>query len=86
MLLLFCQTKSLHGNIFGDMVTQLVKRRPEFVTLALKVLVLLYSTIEAYLCFVLMYWRCSGLILILWRFLFFFKAFTFRVSNSKSRL
>ncbi|CAM6088323.1 unnamed protein product [Calypogeia fissa] len=33
------QTKSLHGNIFGDMVNQLVKRRPEFTTLALKTFV-----------------------------------------------
>ncbi|BBN11750.1 integrator complex subunit 1 [Marchantia polymorpha subsp. ruderalis] len=33
------QIKSLHGNIFGDMVTQLVRRRPEYATLALKTFV-----------------------------------------------
>jgi hypothetical protein len=34
---IFCQIKTIHNNIFSEMITHLVRRRPEYATLALKV-------------------------------------------------
>lgn len=37
VVLILVQIKTIHNNIFSEMITQLVRRRPEYATLALKV-------------------------------------------------